>query len=52
MSFGGMRDIGWWAESRGKKERTAKSYGERKMAARGRLKRKVRVMTRGGGHAV
>ena len=53
MSFGGMRDIGWWAESRGKKDRAVKSYGERKMAAaRGGVKREVRVMARGGRHAV
>jgi hypothetical protein len=29
-------DIGWWAESRGKKARTVKSYGERKDGDDGR----------------
>jgi hypothetical protein len=53
-SFGGLRDIGEWAGSRGNKERGVELLVGRRMTLvrRGEERRERDVMTREGGHAV
>jgi hypothetical protein len=51
MSFGGLRDIGEWAESRGNKERGVEMLRGGEDGGDER-RRGIDVMTREGGHAV